>query len=323
MQFHDLNITHGNQIEIEEHCTNQINFSIKQDNGTGFLANYLLWEGVHLSYMDLNFSSFDYSQFSIDYSDNYICINHCDVGLFEGQFQDGQWIHLNAGDCSLNLPAHKPTEKIFPLGRYRGIVLTVELEKASDSFASLLGESFPLNLMEVKNKINQHNCFMVYKNQENLNLIFKDIYENLHSPFLMKLKTLELLYWICQNDFSPPTQNRYYEKQQLYKIHQIKEKITNNLRIRYTLPELATEFQISQTSLKECFKESYGLPISVYMGNFRISYAKKILSETAQPIGEIAQDIGYENHSKFTESFKKATGMTPLAYRNKKNNCKE
>lgn len=125
---------------------------------------------------------------------------------------------------------------------------------------------------------------------------------------------------MSEKEIKSVTNTKYYEKQQLHKVNQIKDFLINNISTRYTISQLAEEFDISVKSLKECFKEVHDIPIGEYMRNYRISFAQKSLAETDISIADIAHSIGYENQSKFTQTFKKITGMTPIEYRNKKAN---
>lgn len=47
-----------------------------------------------------------------------------------------------------------------------------------------------------------------------------------------------------------------------------------------------------------------------------MKYAEMLLTSTNKNILEIANEIGYENPSKFSQSFKKYLGILPRQYRN-------
>ena len=53
------------------------------------------------------------------------------------------------------------------------------------------------------------------------------------------------------------------------------------------------------------------------MKQYRIKQAMQYLDESDRSIAEIAALVGYENQSKFTQAFKKVTGMLPKDYRKK------
>lgn len=48
--------------------------------------------------------------------------------------------------------------------------------------------------------------------------------------------------------------------------------------------------------------------------------AAALLTETDKKVGDIAQESGYQNASKFADAFRDVMGITPLQYRNKKEN---
>ena len=79
--------------------------------------------------------------------------------------------------------------------------------------------------------------------------------------------------------------------------------------------ELAEEFSISETSLKNYFRCVYGQNISVYLREIRMNKAGELLATTRLSVAEIAEQVGYLNQSKFASVFKKQFGVSPLEYR--------
>lgn len=79
--------------------------------------------------------------------------------------------------------------------------------------------------------------------------------------------------------------------------------------------ELAEEFSISETSLKNYFRGVYGQNISVYLREIRMNKAGELLATTRLSVAEIAEQVSYLNQSKFASVFKKQFGVSPLEYR--------
>jgi transcriptional regulator GlxA family with amidase domain len=52
-----------------------------------------------------------------------------------------------------------------------------------------------------------------------------------------------------------------------------------------------------------------------YVRDLRIHYAAEALVASPDPVPRIARSAGYQNVGHFTRSFKRATGLTPAAYR--------
>lgn len=89
----------------------------------------------------------------------------------------------------------------------------------------------------------------------------------------------------------------------------------SDLRQHHPAWELAKEFSISETSLKNYFRGVYGQNISVYLREIRMNKAGELLATTRLSVAEIAEQVGYLNQSKFASVFKKQFGVSPLEYR--------
>ena len=89
----------------------------------------------------------------------------------------------------------------------------------------------------------------------------------------------------------------------------------NHLDEKLTIACLADKHQISATNLKKYFKEIYGLSIYAYLKEKRIQKAAELLRETNHEIGKIAGMVGYDNASKFSNSFKSIMGINPSEYK--------
>ncbi|GEB30710.1 MULTISPECIES: helix-turn-helix domain-containing protein [Brevibacillus] len=81
------------------------------------------------------------------------------------------------------------------------------------------------------------------------------------------------------------------------------------------LEHLARIACMGTTKLKYTFKLVYKCTITEYIQNKRMSHAEQLLSTTDLPISQIAQIVGYHNSSRFSELFRKMTGLLPNEYR--------
>lgn len=80
--------------------------------------------------------------------------------------------------------------------------------------------------------------------------------------------------------------------------------------------ELGCKFSITRIQLNRKIKAITGMTTTEYILQLRISLAKKLLSTTDLPIGEIAFKCGVDDVSYFSALFKKHTGTSPTLYRN-------
>ena len=86
-----------------------------------------------------------------------------------------------------------------------------------------------------------------------------------------------------------------------------------------TLDELAENFNLSKPYLSKYIKEKSGMTFQDAVKKARMKKAKVLLRESNQNVETIAASVGYENVEHFNRLFKKEYLMTPLQYRNAKN----
>jgi CheY-like chemotaxis protein len=80
--------------------------------------------------------------------------------------------------------------------------------------------------------------------------------------------------------------------------------------------DLASAMCIGRTQLNRKIKAITGYKTSEYILMARLAKAKKLLSTTSMPVGEVALSCGIEDVSYFSTLFRKHTGLTPSAFRN-------
>lgn len=109
-----------------------------------------------------------------------------------------------------------------------------------------------------------------------------------------------------------------YSSQDARKVTQIRPAI-NYIDANYNKPislaDIARASHLSVSRLAHVFKEQMGITLVDYLTNVRIERAKKLLLATDQNCTEICFEVGYNNQSYFTRTFKHLVGMTPLKFR--------
>ncbi len=109
-----------------------------------------------------------------------------------------------------------------------------------------------------------------------------------------------------------------YSSQDGRKVSQIRPAI-NYIDANYdkamTLAEIAHASHLSVSRLAHLFKEQMGITIIDYVTSVRIERAKGLLLATDQSCTEICFEVGYNNQSYFTRTFKALVGMTPRQFR--------
>ena len=72
---------------------------------------------------------------------------------------------------------------------------------------------------------------------------------------------------------------------------------------------------LSVSQYELLFRRTTGRTPTQYVTKLRMSLAKKLLSETAMPVGEIAEACGYDDAFYFSRVFSREEGMSPRSYR--------
>lgn len=95
----------------------------------------------------------------------------------------------------------------------------------------------------------------------------------------------------------------------------IKEYIDNNYMNDISLQTVASFFNYSDAYFCKMFKQSFGKGFVLYLCDYRIEKAKKLMESPSVNIREISEMVGYKDPNYFTKVFKKSTSMTPSEYR--------
>jgi len=82
-----------------------------------------------------------------------------------------------------------------------------------------------------------------------------------------------------------------------------------------TLAEIAKASHLSVSRLAHVFKEQMGITLIDYVTGARIERAQELLLSTDQSCTEICFEVGYNNQSYFTRTFKSLVGVTPRQFR--------
>lgn len=82
-----------------------------------------------------------------------------------------------------------------------------------------------------------------------------------------------------------------------------------------SVASLADELGITPNYLSRIFHRVTGSTATEYLTELRVNEAKALLARSPLKVFEIAEQVGYMNAHYFSVVFKKHTGLTPLAYR--------
>ena len=70
------------------------------------------------------------------------------------------------------------------------------------------------------------------------------------------------------------------------------------------------------SKFRKIFKEYTGLSPARYIQEVRLAKVKEALTNSNQPVKQIAWEMEFDNYDYSCTAFRRLTGMTPMAYRN-------
>lgn len=98
-------------------------------------------------------------------------------------------------------------------------------------------------------------------------------------------------------------------------LARIRKLIDENFAEPLTIAELAKLCFMSESKLREMFRQQYGITIYQYVLNCRMEKARELLTNKNYQVKEVAGFVGYSNISHFSEIFRKKYGCTPSEYK--------
>ena len=100
------------------------------------------------------------------------------------------------------------------------------------------------------------------------------------------------------------------------------EKIVLNIYTQYaehfannelSVAQIAQALCVNQTFLRKTFKSRMNMTLSEYLTQFRMQEARRLLTNTDHKLALIAEEVGYNDVSYFSNVFKKYYGVAPRA----------
>ncbi len=93
------------------------------------------------------------------------------------------------------------------------------------------------------------------------------------------------------------------------------ERLESDLRGKFSLKEIAADFDLSVSHFSRAFRASTGLPPHQWLLRQRVNTAKQLMRVRDLSLSEIAISAGFANQSHFTRVFSSMVGISPGVWR--------
>ena len=100
-----------------------------------------------------------------------------------------------------------------------------------------------------------------------------------------------------------------------FRINNLLASIDSNCARPFCITSLAQQVNLSASRCHSLFKNNVGISPLKYVQNLRLERACSLLETSFLTIKEIMHVVGINDRSYFGRTFKKAYGLTPIAYR--------
>jgi AraC family transcriptional regulator, exoenzyme S synthesis regulatory protein ExsA len=209
----------------------------------------------------------------------------------------------------------------------KGNVLTSELLSTRQQFSSVLFY-FTNNWLQDflrKNKLTatgngQSGTWNIFKQDAFIKDFIRSIQRLSQTPSLFTnafklLKLEELLLYLCVSH--PQAAVFLQHISTLSPVDDFTSIIEGNLSSPITIDELAFLCNMSRSTFKRRFEEQYGLSPQKWFVQQRLQLAADLLKSGPTKPSAVYLEVGYDNHSSFSEAFKKFHGLTPSEFKRK------
>jgi len=146
------------------------------------------------------------------------------------------------------------------------------------------------------------------------NLAAVDMNDSL-SNFYMQIKVQELLYQVFQKlSLRESAAHQTINSADAERLMHIRNVVISDLSVPPILRELAQVAAMSETKLKQLFKQTFGTSIYTYYQQARMEEAAFLLKQGRHSVGEVGYELGFSNLSHFSRVFEKHYGLTPKRF---------
>ncbi|MGI6222133.1 MAG: helix-turn-helix domain-containing protein [Prevotella sp.] len=226
-------------------------------------------------------------------------------------------LSLNPGDLMVITP-YQPIDCFFPEGLVSEGLL---VEQTFYNSACNVSQESDATLSGVPTTIN-----MVYhldqEQVQELSGIFQQIRAAIRQKHFYKHEMLRSLFHVCLLFLNELPYDKkilthdFHHKENVFRI--FVHLASNNFRKQRSLMFYADKLNMTTTYLSRIVKEISGNTIGDYLSLLTYNEACRLLRNTDMTIGEISDELSFNDQSAFTNFFKLHSSMSPNAYRHNK-----
>ncbi|OUJ72961.1 AraC family transcriptional regulator [Hymenobacter crusticola] len=135
------------------------------------------------------------------------------------------------------------------------------------------------------------------------------------SQFYLQIKVQELLYLVFQKlSLRENATHQPLNSADAARLLEVRQALLRDLSVPPVLRELAHVAAMSETKLKQLFKQTFGTPIYSYYQQARMEEAAFLLKHGRYSVAQVGYELGFSNLSHFSRLFEKHYGQNPKKF---------
>ncbi len=99
------------------------------------------------------------------------------------------------------------------------------------------------------------------------------------------------------------------------RIQKVQQYVNENYQSKIRLKEVSDELHMTEQSFSRFFSRVMKRPFFIFLNEYRVNRASRLLVDTELQVNEIGYQCGYDSLPFFYQQFKKFKGYSPLAFR--------
>lgn len=294
------------------------NYVIAKQFGTGNFSRIKIEDGLEISRINIDYKM-DMEFDNKGFEDDILELGYCYRGHIKiSSLPNNKKYTIKSGDIFIYKILNDVDYFKFKYNKCKTISIHMNFNTIKNAINPLWESKLIVDWQSQLDNIFKKDVLIIEKASYDIKKIVEQIdsisVDSMIAYMKLKFKTIEFLANFLEQK-SNITFLKNSKEQEMDIIIKAKDIINKNLESPPCLKKLASDLNISLYKLQEAFKNATGSTAYEYIKKSRIEKAKYLLKNTKMSIIEIANEIGYENPSKFAGVFKTYNNMTPLKYR--------
>lgn len=295
-------------------------YIFKNKEGSGKLTHIQLDEGFDIFQMEIKkqlFFEFD----NTGYNEDILEVGYCYGGTMIIEMLPSKTkMMISSGDMFVYKMNNSEEKFNFYYHNAKTISLSMSCSLIHRARGRKFREQTENNWKSELDNLFENELLIIEKSSANVQKLAMElntlVVDNMMAYILLKSKALETVAIIVhEKQMKKSLCNPHCKCKEKTTICSAVELIDNEVERVTSVKWLSEEVGMSPYKLQKGFKEVVKMTVYAYIKESRIKKAEILLRETHHSVLEIANEVGYENPSKFAHIFKLHYGVSPLKYR--------